>query len=279
MRSALRIFCCVAFGFCCAVGLGGSSAAQWKSFDFHYSVFALAWNEDDASAWGTVFVIDHQGTMLTANHVVKDVLAAAQRSGHPQPTLGVNMHFQGGSGRWVPVKIVLQRDDLDIAVLRPAVPIGSPERHGDAPPFQPLELDERQVNITEPVFIVGYPISASPYLGEEMNQLAPYSKKLWTLMLQIDPLVTTATVAGVAHRVGPPTAQNKGRYEVLQDYLVLSHPSGQGNSGGPVISVQTGRVIGVLTRGRDADKEGYSFAVLASQIAKDVLNDPRLREP
>lgn len=275
MLGALRIVCCLAVGLCFAAGPGGSSAA-WEKFDFHYSVFALAWNEDDASAWGTVFVIDHQGTMLTANHVVKDVLAAAKKSGHAQPTLGVNMHFQGGSGRWVPVKIVVQRDDLDIAVLRPLVPIGAPARHGDAPPFDPLELDgQSEIRLTESVYIVGYPVNARAYLPEEQAVLPPGSTKFVAQMLQTDPLVTTATVAGVSHRLGPPTAENKGRYGSAEDYVILNHPAGHGNSGGPVISVRTGKVIAVYTR----TTEAYSFAVAASQVVKDVLNDPRLREP
>jgi hypothetical protein len=164
----------------------------------------------------------------------------------------------------MPIKVVVQRDDLDIAVLRPLIPIGSPERHGTAPPFQPLDLDSRvQVNVTEPVYIVGFPVNVEPYLKEELDQLnpVPNSLKVRELMLQLDPLVTTATVAGVAHRLGPPNVENKGRWLVNLNYLVLNHPSGHGNSGGPVVSEKTGKVIAVLTRGKDSDKDSYSFAV------------------
>jgi S1-C subfamily serine protease len=79
----------------------------------------------------------------------------------------------------------------------------------------------------------------------------------------------------VAHRLEPPSAENKGRYNVAQDYIILNHPAGPGNSGGPIISVQTGKVVAVYTR----TTNGYSFAVPVSQIVRDVLNDPHLREP
>jgi len=182
----------------------------------------------------------------------------------------VNMHFHNGGGRSIPLRVVLQREDLDIAVLRPSVPIGSPERRGDAPPFEPLDLDVRTaIRSTEPVWIVGYPINAAPYLQEERAQFPAGSEKFNALVLQTDPTVTTATVAGVGHRLGPPSEQTKERYLINQDFLMLNHPGGPGNSGGPVISVQTGKVIGMFTR---CEPSGHSFAVPIAQVAT-VLNE------
>lgn len=272
----------ISLALCCAVAAKGPRNSDTYRLDFHYSVFALAtntwsWNDSDADHWGTAFVVDRQGTILTADHVVKDLLAIVEahiQQGHSGATLYIHMHWQNG-GRSVPLKVVLQREDLDIAVLQPLVPIDSPERHGDAPPFEPLDLDPRaQVNITEPVYIVGYPINAAPYLEEEKREFPPGSDKFFSLVLQTDPSVTTATIAGVGHRLAPPTAQTKGRYLINQNFLLLNHPGGPGNSGGPVVSAQSGKVIGMLTR----SSGGYSFAVPTAEITA-VLNELRATKP
>jgi S1-C subfamily serine protease len=262
----------------CATGLESSRAQTPRTFDFHYSVFALAtntssWAEADADLWGTAFVIDRQGTMVTANHVVKDLLSivrARVQEGHSGAVLCVNMHTSNSSSVSIPMKVLVQREDVDIAVLRPLVPVGSPEHPGYTPPFQPLDLDGRgAVNITETVYIVGYPINAAPYLPAEQKEFPVGSERFLTLMLQTDPIVTTANVVGVSLRLGPPTVETKGRYLVNEGFFLLNHPGGPGNSGGPVISAQTGKVIGIFTR----TGKGYSFAVpttLLPAILKDL---------
>ena len=265
-----------------AFRFGPLNASETYRFDFHYSVFVVStntwvWDEEDVNHWGSAFAIDRQGTILTANHVVKDLLPIVEKrrgEGHEAACIQVTMFARGGSQSGyvsysMPLKIVLQRDDLDIAVLRPARPLTELNKYANTFPFETLDLDNRTVNLAEPVYIVGYPINVRPYLEEEIREFPPGSEKFVALVMHTEPIVTTATVAGISSRLGPPTAETKGRYLVNEQYFVLNHPGGNGNSGGPVISVQTGKVIGLFTR---SEQRGYSFAVPAAYITA-VLND------
>ncbi len=112
-----------------------------------------------------------------------------------------------------------------------------------------IPLAETQVREGHPIIVVGFPLGSS--LGRE-------------------PTVTTGILSALRRRNG---------LEALQ----ISAPINPGNSGGPLVSAQTGKVVGVVStkvtnfsdvEGRNEDSvrtEGIGFAVPITQELREIL--------
>ena len=246
-----------------------------KNPDFHFSVFALGTNHiltADAGHWGTAFLVDDEGTMVTAQHVVKDLLAVNQARKLQQPDALVYLSVSIFDLREMPkqnrswsiaVEVVMQREDLDLAILRPMRPLSELKKSANAPPVEPLEIDNRDdLPIGEPFIVVGYPVVA-PYTNDEVTQFSPSDMPALAFSQRVDPVITPAALAGYSRTLTPQTMNPKGRSETKQVFLLLDHASAPGNSGGPVISKTSGKVVGIQAR---TNAFGYSFAVRAADL-------------
>jgi hypothetical protein len=88
-----------------------------------------------------------------------------------------------------------------------------------------LEFDNEHAHISEEVLVVGYPKGGVEFKPEYEN-FAPM------------PLTTKATVSFATKYGLPP---------VEEFYYWLDHQAFSGNSGGPVIRLKTGQVVGVIS--------------------------------
>jgi S1-C subfamily serine protease len=206
--------------------------------NYYSSVFVIGTNHiltDDMKHWGSAFLVDSSGTIVTTNHVVKDLLTVNQARRTKQPAdaayICVTVLQRGPQGNrsWTfPVDVVMQREDKDIAILRPSQSswgaIGPPQ-------WQPLEIDSRkELPYGEPVIVVERPFSPRDIHGGAFSE-------------KIHPMVTAATVSGYSEAPNRGATQTSYTYEnIKQVFLLLDHSSARGNNGGPVISKTTGKL-------------------------------------
>lgn len=240
-----------------------------RSSDFALSVFAVGTNHiltTDAGHWGTGFLINDDGTIVTANHVILDLLAVVQARKALQPAdeayICVTVFDLRSHTSWtIPMSTVTQRADLDIAVLRPMNK--DPWGKLSPPPWKPLAIDSRErPSEGERVEFVGYP-NLMPYTPEEGRAFSLRDVPQLAFSQRIVPKITGANIAGFSQALFPEAFRATTPDRTRQSFLLLDHTSVPGNSGGPVISMENGQVLGVVTRG---DGRGYSFAVRARDL-------------
>ncbi|MEM4409164.1 MAG: trypsin-like peptidase domain-containing protein [Candidatus Caldarchaeum sp.] len=151
--------------------------------------------------------------------------------------------FVGNRKRYL-AKVIEKSNDADLAILKI-----EPEE-----PLVTLELgDSSALRPGDPVFSVGYPIPTNfLYAG-----IAPYAS------------VSFGVVSGIRR---PLTGRMVGAQELIHhDARIAS-----GNSGGPLVSADTGQVVGVNTLGftprENAAGDGQNFAVPSNIVLALLAN-------
>ena len=185
--------------------------------------------DDTGQSWniGTGFSIDNKGTILTANHVVQgaDKVVVIHQT---TTTSDVSIDTTA-----IPIQVsrIKSVPDLDLAILYTNSSI------------TPVKIQTGNVNgmssfLGSSIAFIGYPLSI-PINGKNI------------------PIQTT--VRGSVSGIVPFPYQNQ---EVL--VYVLGAAANKGNSGGPVFSLKTGEVIGIINK-KFGEKESIAISTAINQ--------------
>jgi S1-C subfamily serine protease len=188
---------------------------------------------------GTGFVVDDSGTALTTRHVVQPWLEAAhahqQRGGPlpPPPKIAISTPVQptaSGQAHWgfrIGIVSAIQSSETDdVAAI-----------HFDPPPGQRLSslaLAEEPCEDGDEVVVCGFPF------GREL----PQDRSLGAVLV---PAFAQGIVSGALAFPGEPA----GRVGFQLDARVSG-----GGSGGPVVDIASGKVVGIVTDPGNRTPEG-----------------------
>jgi S1-C subfamily serine protease len=186
---------------------------------------------------GTAFVVNNQGDFITAGHVASMTeVGTAPNKVKVRLTVGFRQKKAGISG--VPFKVVEIDSDHDLALCHiegqrgvsfsqsGAQKIAHPEQPGGltadeiSMPFASLAVDQESPQSGRFVLVSGFPLGS------------------WTPAIQFGLLSATET----EYPEAPIARLPKDTFELLQ----ISVSGNHGNSGGPVIDLRSGRVVGVI---------------------------------
>jgi serine protease Do len=189
-------------------------------------------------ASGTGFFVSHDGWFVTAAHVVCDT----SQAGWPLRSNIRDLYLEKDSAFMAPpigchygISVSHVDRDLDIAFLRVdfaanAAATWLQGRTG----FPFIEITVAQVEEGEPVYSFGYPLP-------EMQDLSAPGSSVIAAGFRLSPRVTSAIVASTIFQVGPVrTNADPIRY-------VIDKALNYGNSGGPIVEIDNGRVFAVCT--------------------------------
>jgi S1-C subfamily serine protease len=202
-------------------------------------------NSDGSYGMGTGFVVGDGKYAVTAYHVVQSAQQVKAVKYHVGKDINIDEYSpEIAVTKWSKACIVGVRHGSDETgsvseghlLIKP--PVGGVESLWDidisvlkmASRFDgitPLEFDNEPALMGEDVFFIGYPGGGHRF---ETNITSSYPA----------PLLTKAIIASA----------NKFRTDVndlVEYYYWLDRPSFPGNSGGPVIRIKTGKVIGVIS--------------------------------
>jgi S1-C subfamily serine protease len=179
---------------------------------------------------GTGFLIDKDGDFITAGHVV-DALAEIQKD---PKVRSANMSAmiaqrQGGGGS-MPFKITDRDADHDIVLCH------LPFVHG-LTPLKATFINGGNVDTAHPYASLA--VAVVPPVTGRFVLVSGYPVGSWTPAVQFGMVAATKNInpmgmyKGVIHKDGG---------ELLQISVSANH----GNSGGPVIDIESGKVIGVI---------------------------------
>jgi S1-C subfamily serine protease len=183
------------------------------------------------SVIGTGFLINTSGDFITAGHVIDSLKQLLKE--HPEISdsfLAARIRNRAGGGSEVQFTITDRDDDHDLvlchlAVIKPVTPEKSqtPKSYGpeSTDPFASLAISRAQPQTGQFVLVSGFPL---------------YS---WTPTVQFGMVAATASHYPTDIR---PSTIRKDSGTLLQISVNANH----GNSGGPVIDLESGQVIGVL---------------------------------
>ena len=221
-------------------------------------------------AFGTGFLIEPVGTVLTNHHVVEpwwnddEVKQLLDHGVDPY----VRLYEAYFPGRSAAIRARLDRisSSADVATLKLEAPAPN---HAEL-----LELDDRrEASVTgEPVVLIGYPTGVEGILAragsDVVQRIAGDTQDIGQIMSQL----------ASQHLIRPITTQGHIG-DVLKDKIVYDAATTSGGSGGPLFN-QNGKVIGI-NFAIIKDFGGSNLAVPA-KYASDLLNDQekaRNREP
>ena len=193
----------------------------------HHVEFAVlpVWYTDPATmnmgVVGTAFLVTPDGYFITAAHVLEQYKPKSA-----QMTVGMRQRSGDMGGVWFDV---VEKDDAhDLALCKTTVPLPKfkpePKNPGTESPLGTLHVAGGQPVVGEFIAIAGFPLGS------------------W------NPAIQFGTVAAVRT-----TNPNAGRVPAGQrELLQISASGNKGNSGSPVIELDTGNVIGVIVQAQPA---------------------------
>ncbi len=174
-------------------------------------------NQFSMQVVGTAFLVTPDGYFVTAAHVLQDYKPKSA-----QMTVGLRQRSGSGSGIWFDL---IEKDEAhDLALCRTAIPLKFIERKdnpGTEQPIASLSVSTTQPIAGEFIAIAGFPLGS------------------WSPAFQFG---TVAAITTTNPNVGRVPA---GQRELLQ----ISAAGNKGNSGSPVVELDTGEVIGVICAG------------------------------
>jgi len=211
---------------------------------------------------GTGFFISGNGYFITANHVLESVSSGDQLT-IDQPEL------ERVGSQLKHIDIVKKWPQSDIALLK--VDFGKNSNNlllKGRTEFHYLDIDFGNCLDGTPVYSYGFPL---PKVDIEGDQTALFAFEF------ICPRVTSAIVSSHYDALGPVTSP------ALPKWYVIDKALNYGNSGGPIILVETGKVIAVCARFQPVSipqKQNISITVpslysIASSLAniKSAIKD------
>jgi S1-C subfamily serine protease len=223
----MRFLCAAAIllsTWTCHANIGpGISLVQVAADDSSAILQIVYWGPDghDPSAFnvdGTGFLIGREGYFITAAHVLERYKASTG-----QLSVTVHQRDKSGSGHWF--NVIEKDSDHDLALCKligfnpRKEPIGGTRPMSSYVPITSLLVSARPAKSGEMIAIIGYPLGsfASPII--QMGNIA----------------ATDAMLEAVPNFPA-------GRH----DLLIVSAAGNHGDSGCPVISLETGEVLGMI---------------------------------
>ena len=191
-------------------------------------------NHDFPTPFGTGFFVSKDGHFVTARHVV---------TGATDPS-GIQLSHHAQAAEIGPVlrnpQLLYSSSEVDLAVLKfdfaaHSAQQWAKERNGF--PFLEVDLDEHEEGT--PVYSFGYPL---PETRLEIQEDEGGTLSHITGMDWICPRVTSAIVSSRWEVLGP--VQTLGP----SPFYVLDKAFNYGNSGGPIVLQESGKVIAAVVR-------------------------------
>lgn len=185
---------------------------------------------------GTGFFVSPDGWFVTAAHVIMDRGTNAPRGDLDKAWL-MQPPFSGHVFVTMYQHVTLDHVDLknDFALLKVDFAANtSKESLEGQTGFPFIEVSLRPLEEGEPVYAFGYPLPLSRLVVNDPTMTAGVS--------QYSPRVTSAIVSSTLERSLPATTGAETRVYVLDKAL------NYGNSGGPIIAMETGRVHALCSR-------------------------------
>ena len=179
---------------------------------------------------GTGFFISADGYFLTASHVLKGV-SSGDKLKLSQPELEL---IKGGTKDLEHIEILQIWPQFDIALLKVNLEknINNPLLTNKTG-FNYLDIDFEDCLDGTPVYSYGFPLPEVQIKGNEQ------------LLIGLEflcPRVTSAIISSHYDAIGPI------RSKALPKWYVIDKALNYGNSGGPIILTETGKVIAVCAR-------------------------------
>lgn len=178
---------------------------------------------------GTGFFVSPDGWFVTAVHVIVDKDGVV-RSDLEEGWLNKEMRGDGFPMMFRKMKVDYVNQQADIALIR--VDTSDSPLDGEV---QNLMVSRRVLVEAEPVYAFGYPLSQAGLIHE--------GEGLQVGHIAFSPRTTSAIVSSTME-FSPMVAEEGA---VPEDY-VLDKALNYGNSGGPIVAAETGRVHAVCTR-------------------------------
>ncbi|MHA1764763.1 MAG: S1 family peptidase [Promethearchaeota archaeon] len=180
--------------------------------------------KDFPSPAGTGFFISSEGHFLTANHVVDGVDDFSKvRFSQPDGAHVLNVSL---INRWEKYDLALLKADFEANKNR--------EFFKDRDGFPFLEIDFNEQLEGTPVYAYGYPLPKVKVIGN------PQGLMIGTIAFC--PRLTSAVISSKYDIIKPIRGGNDPKFYAIDKTLAY------GNSGGPVILTETGRVFAVAVR-------------------------------
>jgi len=216
----------------------------------HYAEFAVlrVWYGDTANVadWGvvgTAFLVTPDGYFVTAAHVLEQYKPKSAQ-------LTVSMRQRSGDMGGVWFDLVEKDEAHDLALCKTVFPLPRFVARKDNPGME------------QPISTLH--ISSTPPLTGQFIAIAGFPLGSW------NPAVQFGTIAAIRT-----TNPNAGRVPAGQrELLQISASGNKGNSGSPVIDLDTGDVIGVIVQAQPAPLFGSAQGVPLAQSSGIMLAVP-----
>lgn len=187
-----------------------------KEVKFSIAAIGILQPSDQVQIVGSAFSVDDNGGLLSAAHLFKNLkeettenLAAMI----PEKNIGKLIRY-----RWTPIEVEKREDGDDLALLR--------LKNAGKTLLKPLHLsnpkDLEQVQEGQGVYFIGF----------------PYATELIRDGFGVSLIVNSGIISSVKRKSAPPN---------LLDWFIVDAISNPGNSGCPLISIETNRVIGIMS--------------------------------
>jgi serine protease Do len=195
------------------------------AYDVDFAVLSVWYNQPgdqvNMQVAGTGFLVTPEGYFVTAAHVLQEY---KPKSG--QMTVGLRQRSGDIGGAWFDL---IEKDEAhDLALCKIIGPLGefaeNKNNPGTEKPVASLRVSTAEPITGEFIAIAGFPLGS------------------WSPAIQFGTVAATRTVNPNAGRV--PAGQ--------RDLLQISASGNKGNSGSPVIQLDTGEVIGVIVQAEPA---------------------------
>jgi len=219
---------------------------------------------------GTGFFINKDLKILTADHVIKKLLARIETErAHSNRLLYITaVLIRVGGGATLPLTVVKEDADLDLALLKPT-DLNFPLQ------AQPLEIETTPAQVGDELEAIGYPLLLPYTQSEATSEFSGDDSTLLAMTARLKPIVTYTRPVGwipLISRLAPLPSDSSMRVKSFNqvNLMILDHALMPGNSGGPIVSVLTGKVVGIAPRTSGA----YSFAVGAPDLQRFLESSP-----
>lgn len=182
------------------------------------------WGEDgrDPSAFnvdGTGFLVGREGYFVTAGHVLR-----RYKANTGQMTVVLRQREGGGNGHWF--EVVESDTEHDLALCKMLAYKPGNEKHGGArlpgtyTPIVSLPVTTTEPRVGELLAMIGFPLGSFQTPIVQMGNIAATNARL--------PSITFASLRG--------------------ELLIVSAAGNHGNSGCPLISLESGAVLGMVVQ-------------------------------
>lgn len=188
---------------------------------------------------GTGFFISSDGYFITANHVVNQLdigdITDLVRPNDPVPVL-----VKGA-------KVINKWANYDLAVLKANFEENKQREYFKTRvDFPYLEVEYSDQEEGSPVYAFGYPLMKSE-VQDKGDMMVGF--------MEIPTRATSAVISSTTEHFGPVRSSSDPKFYVIDKAL------NYGNSGGPVLMVETGKVISVCVRFQPQTMKGSGIKV------------------